>query len=102
MGQSSGYPMMSAVLQSSHLISIIPILSNFKTVWCSSEVYEEGFISLFQHFTKDLPKAALAHLVCTTENDEPRKEGKLTIYIQVLIQFLATYASANVIADGEV
>lgn len=56
---------------------------------------------LLQHFMKDPSKAALTHRMCTTENDDPQKEGNMTTYCQVVNHRLVTYATDEIIAEAE-
>lgn len=55
----------------------------------------------FQYFMKALAKATFAYHVCVTENENPRKEGKLTAYCRVVHNRLPTYATDDVIAQTE-
>lgn len=56
---------------------------------------------LFQYFMKDPAKAAVAHRLCAKEDQNSQKEGKLTIYCQVVNYLLATYAIEDMIAEAE-
>lgn len=55
---------------------------------------------LFQHFMKDSTKAALAHMVSATENDNHHNEEKPTTNCQVVSYLLATYDTGDVEAES--
>lgn len=52
----------------------------------------------FKYFMTNLAKAALAHSICATKEDEAEQERTFTTCLQLVNYLLATYATDDVIA----
>lgn len=99
MGQAYECAVKLSCIQAYDPISILSSFHHFNTACNSNEMDERLAMWLCLHFMKDSVKAALAHWVCATEDEDLQKKPKLTSFCQILNYLLATYATGDVIAE---
>lgn len=92
----------SAIFKPSDPLPVLSLPHNFNAACDSNGIHKGAAIWLFQHLMKDPVKAALAHGVSATNEDDPQQEGNFTTYCQVVKYLLANYPTDDFMAETEV